>query len=199
MKYILIIASLFVFSGCIVEKKPSITEYKIIIKHDKTTTNSSGCSEKTLKISQAFSPSNLQSLKMNYIKSDTKVFAYSKALWMESPKYSISQAVFLKIRDTGMFKNVNIAKSRSTSQLILEIIIEDFIQYYNERLDTSYVNVSISLNLLDATTLKTISSKSFSSKVDTKNLNAEAGVDALNIALSNILEQNVEWLDGVCK
>ena len=199
MKYILIIASLLMFSGCLVEKKPSITEYKILINHEKIITNVDGCKDKTLKISQAFSSSTLQSLQMNYIKSDSKVFSYSKSQWMESPKYAIYQAVFLKIRDSKVFKNVNISKSRSNYDLILEIVIEDFMQYYNKELDKSHVNVSFSLNLLDAETLNIISSEKFNSKVESKTLNAQGGVEALNIALLNILNENIKWLSGVCK
>jgi len=199
MKYMLIIVSLLIFSGCIVEKKPSITDFKIAVEHKQATVTASGCKDKTLKISQAFSSSTLQSLKMSYVKSDSKVYAYSEAQWMESPKYAISKAVFLKIRDANIFSNVNISKSRSNGDLLLEILIEDFMQYYNNDLDKSYANISISLNIIDSKDYTVVASKNFNSKVDTKTLNAEGGVDALNSALSNILDDNIEWLNGVCK
>jgi cholesterol transport system auxiliary component len=186
------------FFGCSTTK-PSITEYKLSIYLDETKGTSMGCKDKSIKVVKAFSDSSLMSPTMDYVQADTKVYAYSKSQWMNSPKNAISKEIFLNIRDMDIFKNVNIAQSVSTSDWILEITIEDFVQYYNKEFNKSYVNAVVSLNIIDTKTSQVIASKKFSSKVDTKPLNAEGGVDALSEALQNILKEQRKWFDEVCR
>jgi len=44
-----------------------------------------------------------------------------------------------------------------------------------------------------------LNQKTFNSRVDVKTPNAQGGVEALNIALSEIIFKNIEWLNGVCR
>ena len=198
MKYILAIISIFFMLAC-TTTKPTITEFKLNVKQEKLDTNSKACKEKTLKISKAFSEPSLMSLKMDYVEDENKVFSYSQSQWVVSPASSISKEIFLSLRSSGLFKHVSIDVSRSNSEYIMEITIEDFIQYYNKELDSSYVVLNLNINVIDAENSSVIASKNFSSKVDAKTLDAEGGVEALNTALSNVIKQNLEWLSGVCK
>jgi len=198
MKFILFIFSIFLFLGC-TTTKPMITDYKIHIQKLKDFTKSKTCKNKSLKISKAFSSSSMMSLKMNYVEDNSQVFSYNKSQWIQSPTSLISEEVFLHMRDSNIFKSVNIYKSHSKSDLKLEIIIEDFMQYYTNNFKKSYVNIELSMNLIDTKTYTIISSQKFKSKINTKTLDAIGGVKAFNIALNDILTQNVEWIDGVCK
>jgi len=83
--------------------------------------------------------------------------------------------------------------------LILEINIEDFMQYFNEDSTESYALAAVSMSLLDASSNSVIASNSFKSRVQVKQLSAEGGVEALNSALEDILSQTYQWFIGVCK
>ncbi|QOY54146.1 membrane integrity-associated transporter subunit PqiC [Candidatus Sulfurimonas marisnigri] len=198
MKLILMIASLFLLSGC-TTTKPSVTEYRVVAKNINTNSRADGYLDKSLKVSQAFSSSVLMSLKMNYGQDENKIFSYTESQWSETPNHAITLQIYEKVRDSNLFKNVQISKSRSNGDLILEINIEDFMQYYSEDLKESYANVVISLTLIDLKTREVLSAKTFKSKVNSTTLNADGGVEALNASLSNVLEQSLEWLNGVCK
>ena len=198
MKYILLFISIFFMLAC-TTTKPTITEFKLDVQTDNVKRNSLGCKEKTLKISKAFSEPSLMSLKMDYVEDKNKVFSYSQSQWVISPAEAISKEMFFSLRDSELFKHVNLDISRSNSEYIMEITIEDFIQYYNKKLDTSYVVVKLNINVIDIKDSSIVASKNFSSKVSTKTLDAEGGVQALNKALSDVIYQNVQWLSGVCK
>jgi cholesterol transport system auxiliary component len=197
MKFIIIIA-IFILSGC-ATIKPSITEYRIITDSLNVSSSVDGCSDKSLKVVQAFSPSTLMSLKMNYAQDESKIFSYSQARWSELPNHSITMSILKEIRDTNFFKNVQVAKSRSNHNWVLEINIEEFLQHYSKDLKNSFSKVVISFTFVDSKTKTIVANKIFTSKVDTDSLNADGGVKALNSALSNILVQNIEWLNEVCK
>ncbi|MCF6309015.1 MAG: lipoprotein [Sulfurimonas sp.] len=197
-KILILLGIILLLSGC-TNIKPSITEYRIVASALKTDNFANACKNKSLKIAQAFSSSSLMSLKMDYVQGESKNFSYSQAHWNESPNHSVTMEIFKEIRDSKLFKNVQISKSRSKNNLNLEINIEDFLQYYSEDLKESYANVVISLTLIDTKTNIVLAAKTFSSKVNVNTLNAYGGTKALNSALSDVLTQNIEWLNGVCK
>ena len=197
MKYFLIFLTIVFLSGC-TTVVPTVTEYRIISFKPSFVKNDGTCKDKSLKIAQAFSSSSLMSNHMNYAQGKTKQYAYSQANWSESPNIAISEELFKHIRATKLFKSVLNSKSRTKSDLILEINIEDFMQYFNDDSTSSYVVVAVNLTLLDAKNSRVIATDAFSSKVDTKTLDAEGGVEALSDALKNVINQSLIWLDGVC-
>jgi len=198
MRYALAFISIFFMVAC-TTTKPTITEFKINIDVDKIESNSLGCKEKTLKISKAFAEPSLMSLKMDYVQGKNKVFTYSKSQWVATPAQSIYKQIFFSLRDSKLFKNVNLNASRSISEYSVEIIIEDFMQYYDEEFNKSFANVKININIINLKDSSVVASKNFSSRVDVKTLNAEGGVEALNLALADVVEQNLNWFVGVCK
>lgn len=196
--YFIIPALLLLMSGCS-STSPSITEYRISTNIEPKKVESAGCKAKSLKVAEAFSASALMSLKMNYATGSNKQFTYSQSQYSLSVSHSISSELLKMLREMDIFKTVQISKSRSRNDLILETSIDDFMQYFSEDEKSSFVNVVISLSLLDTITSTAIASKTFSAKLDTKTLDAEGGVDALNIALSDVLLQTSDWLVEVCK
>ncbi len=198
MKLIISIIGLFLVLGCSTTE-PTVVEYILNSPNTSSTSEAQGCKQKSIKVSHAFAKPSLMSLKMDYAESNNKIFSYSVAQWNQSPNRVITQKIYTEIRDYNIFKNTLVSKSRTRSDFILEINIEDFLQYYSADLKKSYANVVISLSIIDSRTYNVISNKTFSAKVDTKTLDAEGGVVALESALNNILVQNKEWLDGVCK
>ncbi len=199
MKTVLIIITLLFISGC-TTLKPAVTEYKLLAADAKEiSTDANGCKDKTIKVSQAFSLASLMSLKMEYAEPQNRVFSYSQSQWQESPNDLITLEILKSIRDSKLFKSVQFSKSRGKNDFILESNIEEFMQFYSKDLKRSYVNAVISFTLIDSKTNRVVESKTFNSKVDAKIPNAQGGVEALNTALSEIIFQNIEWLNGACK
>ncbi|MBE0514576.1 ABC-type transport auxiliary lipoprotein family protein [Sulfurimonas sp.] len=197
MRAILIILTLFL-SGC-TTVKPPVVRYSIAIDDLNINRSGVGCRDKSLKISRAFSSSSLASLKMEYMEPDSKIFAYTQSEWQESPNNMVESALLKSIRESGLFKSVHPSKSRVKSTLVLETNIEEFMQFFSEDFKESHVKVILNLSLIDAKTNSIVASETFRSRVETKSLDARGAVDAFEDALFEIMLQNREWLDGVCR
>ncbi len=72
-------------------------------------------------------------------------------------------------------------------------------QFFSKDLKESHIEVILNLSLIDAKTNTILQNKTFRSRVETKSLDARGGVEAFKNALSEIMSQNIEWLDGVCR
>jgi cholesterol transport system auxiliary component len=197
MRTILIILAIF-FSGCTTVKSP-VTEYSVVTKDVKKENVSASCVNKSLKIAQAFSSNSLMSLNMDYTQEPNRVFSYSQAQWLESPNSLVTSELLRNIGNSGLFSSVHSSKSRVKTDVILETNIEEFMQFYTQDMKKSFVHVGFSLTLIDAKSNSVIKSQHFSSKFDTKTLDAQGGVEATQNALSEIIFQNIDWLSGVCK
>lgn len=197
MRYILVLVTIFL-NGCVTLKTP-ITEYRIEITHEGSKGISKGCSDKSLKIMDAFSPSSLMTLSMEYAQSDGMVFAYNESRWQESPKNALSMEILKSIRASNIFAGVDTAKSRSKSEYILEANLEEFLQFYSKDLKNSYADVVISFSLIDAKTNRAVAHKTLNARIEAKSADAKGGVEALNSALSEVLKENIVWLEEVCR
>jgi len=198
MRVVFILLALLI-SGCSTVK-PAITEYRVVAKTVQFNKSSSnGCKDKSLKIAQAFSPNSLISLNMDYMESDNRVFSYSQSQWQESPNDAITLELLKNIRSADILSSVEASKSRSKSSWIVETNIEEFLQFYTKDMKNSYVNAVITLTIVDTKTNSVVATKTFSSKTDAKTLDAQGGVEALSAALSEVISQNIEWLERVCK
>ncbi|MGE4396092.1 MAG: ABC-type transport auxiliary lipoprotein family protein [Sulfurimonas sp.] len=197
MRVFLIILALF-FGGC-TTIKPSVAQYSIALDDLKINSSALGFKEKSLKISKAFASSSLSSHRMEYMESDHRVFAYSQSQWQETPSVMIESILLKSIREAGLFESVHPSKSRIKSDFILETNIERFMQFFSEDMKESHVEVVLNLSLIDAKTNTLFKSRTFISKSTTKSPDAEGGAEAFKRALSEIMMQNIEWLDGVCR
>ena len=196
--YLVMIGFIVLMSGCS-GMHPSITEYRINTQYKIKKVEPTSCKNNSLKVAEAFSSSSLMSFNMNYAIGDNKQFTYSQSQWSLSPNHAISFEIVNLLRDMNLFKTVQISKSRTRDDIILETSIDDFMQYYSEDKNSSFVNVRISLTLIDTKTYKAVSTKSFLARVDSKSLDADGGVRALNLALKDVLVQSSLWLEEVCR
>ncbi len=197
-KIIFVIIAVFLLSGC-TTTHPPMTEFRVNTELKVMNSDSTKCLDKSLKVAQSFSTTAIMSVKMNYAQGSHKQYVYSESQWADSPDRAINAEIVKLLQTTKLFKSVLTSKSRSQSDLILEINIEDFMQYFNDDASKSYVNAVISLSLLDTATNSVIATNTFESRVDTKSLDADGGVEALNKALIDVLEQINIWFIGVCK
>ena len=197
-KLLLIAFITFLFVGCSTIT-PAVSEYRINAVSTPSEFSQTGCKEESLKIAQAFSSTSLMTHDMNYAQGNHKQYTFTQSQWAESPNRAISAEILEYVKSTKLFKNVQISKSRSINGLLLETNIEDFMQYFSEDEKESFAQVRISLTLIDVKTSKVIATKTFYSRVEVDNINAEAGVEHLNIALKNILDESGKWFGEVCK
>ncbi len=199
IKYIFTTILMVLFMGGCSTVTPAVTEYKIALNKVTSDISSTGCKDKSLKIAQAFSSNSLMSLEMNYTQGEEKIYTYTQAKWQNSPNQIITAEVLKVIRESKIFKTTQNSKSRVSSDLILEINIENFMQQYSQDLSESSSHVEISFALVDTLTNKVVSSETFKVKKDVLALDAQGGVTGLNDALEELLGQLVSYLDEECK
>ncbi len=198
MKYILIILAL-VLQGCLSTTVAPKIEYRINPNTQSKELQGDGCKDKSLKIAQAFSSNSLLSQNMYYGQGEMRRHIYSASKWSRTPNRAITSEFLKLIRDSKLFKSVQTAKSRSRSDIILEINIEDFMQYFNENSNKSYVNIIVNLSFIKAKGNSVFQSKTFKTTVDVEVLDASGGVNGLNKALAKVLLDTNEWFSEVCK
>jgi len=196
--YIYLLPLIYIFLGCSTTV-PAISEYRIDTNLSAKTFNQKLCKEKSLKIAQAFSSSTLMTQSMSYGEGDFKQYTFRESQWAESPNRAVTSEILSYIDSSNLFKNVQISKSRSKNTLLLETNIADFMQYFSADEKSSYSNVSIVLTLIDTKSNRVLASKSFSSRVEVKELSAEGGVVALNKALRSVVVESAEWLSDICQ
>lgn len=196
MRYLFAVFIVLVFSGCVTKREP-IAEATLVIEAKPIDVRSKECKQKSLKVSSASAPMPLSSLQMSYVDKNSKVYAYNQTKWFDLPNNMIGMEILKNIRESGLFDSVASPKSRSKSDYILEINIEDFIQHFKET--SSFVKVSYTLSFIDTKSNQIVVAKTFTTQVPTKTLDAKGGVEAFNTALSQMIVQNIEWLDEVCK
>jgi len=196
--YVMAIFIALFINGCS-NTLPSVVEYRINPQYKVQKQEMLGCKSHSIKVAEAFSSSGLMSLDMDYAKGENKQFTYSQSQWAVSPNNAISSQMVKLLQDMDIFKVVQISKSRTRTDMILETSIDDFMQYFSEEEHKSFVNVRISLTLIDTKTYKAIATKSVISRIESKSLDANGGVEALNKALEDILSQSAKWLGVVCR
>lgn len=197
IKMILIVIAFF-FVACTVAK-PHVTEYTIAPKIQKQEYTAKLCKEKSLKVGQIFSSNTLMSQKMKYIEQEYKEAAFTQSEWARTPSRAISDALVKSLRSSELFANTSSYKSRSKTDLLLETHLENFIQYFKDDNKKSYVQVTLTFNLLDVKESKSISHKTLNTQVETESIDADGGVVALNKALEKVLLDTNSWLNGVCQ
>jgi ABC-type uncharacterized transport system auxiliary subunit len=187
-----------ILSGC-VSPQPPMQEFILDTNTSLPSFNQNKCLDKTIKISRPFSDASLFSLSMKYTENNLQQYSYSKSQWAKSPNAMINADIVHLVRNLNIFQSVQIAKSRTKNDLILETDIEKFMQYYDNKDTSSYANIVITFSLINAKTHVVIGTKTFSSKVNAATLDAKGGVEALNAALQNIEKEAAIWLKGICK
>jgi len=190
--------SLLLFAGCS-SIQPHIVEYKIAPNIDKIEIHSLSCKTKSLKVGRVFSSSELMSQNMRYTKGSYKEFFFTESKWAITPNSAISSAFINSINAQNIFANVSSFKSRSRSDLILETNIEDFMQYFANDTNSSYVKIAFTSSLVDSKKNKVIDTIHLVQKLEVPTVDAEGGVKALNKIFSKLLQANNEWLAGSCK
>ncbi len=196
MKYFIAIVISAFLSGCTI-MQPAIVEYRIKPVIVELNSDAHSCEKLNIKVIQAFSSSSLMSSKMKYTQDAFSEYQFNQSEWSESPNKAVTSEILNSITSSKLFKSVQSYKSRSKSDFILESTIEEFAQHFTD--DSSYGRVVITMTLINTKTDEVIDTRQFTKSVEAKSRNAQAGVVALNAALSDVLSQSNLWLAKVCK
>jgi len=186
------------FNAC-VSPRPAMKEFTLDTNISVTPNAVSSCLEKNIQLSKPYSDESLLRLDMRYREGQFQEFSYAQSQWAKSPINIIYENELGVVRDLKIFKNVQIAKSKTRNDLVLEANVEDFMQYFTENDTNSFARVSITFTLIEASSHRVLASKNIKVKVNAVTLNAQGGVVSLNAALSEVLSQMAVWLQGTCK
>ncbi len=199
IKIVLIVLSVVLFSGCVATTTPPMNEFRVNSNLSFSALSESQCNKKSLKVAQAFSANSLKSLKMKYAYGENRQFIYSQSQWALSPNQAITSEIINLLKDLELFSSVQIAKSKSRNNMLLEISIDKFMQHFSADGSSSYVNVEISFTLLDNASKKIFATKTFKQRSDVEILSADGGVEALNTALRTVLLGSSIWFEDICR
>ena len=200
MKYVYIMVLVLFVSGCSVVKQPPVTKYAIELAVPLDEQKASdGCLSRSLKVAQVFSPTIFMSDDMQYREGKNKQYAYSQSEWFESPNRALTTEFTEALREVKIFKNVQGFKSEGRTDWLLEITLEDFMQYFDKDIAKSYVKVKYNLTFIDTKTSKVIASKTFERTHDAATLDASGGVIALNEALREAFVESMNWINEICR
>jgi len=194
----LLLSLVLVFTAC-TKTVPYIKEYKIDTSVNIDASKQTQCQKKSIKVVHAFSANNLMLQEMNYVNGLYDIEQFTQSQWSQSPNKSITAQTLNALENAHYFKYVANAKSRVRSDLLLENNIKDFMQYFSQDNSKSFVKVVISATLIDRKTKKSLAYKRFEKTEESKSLDAYGGVVALNLALSELLKEEVKWLGEQCK
>jgi len=197
MKIALIMSTLF-FIGC-TTTQPHMAEYVLAPKIEKRNYESKKCHDRSIKIGQVFSAKALRTKKMKYIQDELQEDTFTQSQWSRTPSHAISDALLISIRSSGLFEDVSSFRSKAKTDLLLETHVEKFIQYFEDTNEKSYVEVVMTLNLLETKSAKSIGHTTVSTKVQSSSVDAKGGVVALNKALQKSLLEVNSWLNGACQ
>ena len=198
IKFLLAALLAVVFTSC-TSTHAHISEYRIAPEVNIKALQQGKCADKTIKVGQTFSSSLYRRLDMNYAQDGYKLDTYTESQWAISLNHAVNAQLVNMLNASNIFKSVQVSKSRSSSNYILETNIENFMQYFDSSAKKSTVKVKISMTLIDSRSTKVVASKIFMANVPSKELDADGGVKALNIALGNVLVDSSLWLEAVCK
>jgi len=197
MRYILGWISVIVLAGCSVST-PAVSEYRLAPTSEVKQEKALAC-EHSLKVQNLLSSAALMTQRLYYGVGQYKQFAYTQAAWSDTPQKKIGDLYVALLREREIFQSVHSYRSNVLTDRTLEIVVDDFMQYYDEDYKNSHAKVGLTLTLIDTAAKKPLATKSFKARKQAPSLDAQGGVDALNEALQEVMEASALWLEGECK
>jgi len=185
-------------SGCSFNKVAP-KEYTLSLVHTAHNSKVQGCKDKTLKVKNVFGSSDIMSERMSYAMGDLEYYHYSQARWQEAPAEILTQKILEHLRDTDIFKEVIAPSSRAKGEWLFETNILRFVQKFDHNAQNSKVELKMHLSIVDRRDETIVSSKTLTLFLDAPSDDAHGGVEALNAVLQKGLQQQQEWLEGVCQ
>lgn len=191
--------SLFFLTGCsFIRTVPAKYEYNLKIKTTKYNYLPTACKKNVIKISILNNNTLINSNLMYYKIGSYKIDNYTQSKWLQMPSFMINLALIKMLRADNIFKAVISKDSFANANFMLEVNIENFMQYFTKTQRNSFVKVKMYFTLINLKTDNIITSQTQISRLKVNQLNAFGGVVMLSKAVSNILNNNSLWLQNIC-
>ncbi len=174
-------------------------EYALDITQDAQEYNSTNCKEYVLQVKNIDTYNPILSRSIYYSVGDYELFTYTKSNWQEAPFKSIKAAMIKSLRGTGIFKDVVSNRSSVEPDYVLEYSVENLMQYFDEDMNSAFVDVKIHFSFMNYKTSKLLYSTTIDKKIPSSSLDAIGGVKSISKALNDVIGENAMWLDGICQ
>ena len=191
MKQLVLTIMLIWLSGCSSRQQAPLKVYTLNVQSDVTVSHSK-YRQKTIKVSYPQSLKSKISEKMYYSYSSTEEGAYQNSQWSNNIGKLLQGAFIESIEQSKLFKAVLPYTSTAGDDYRLESTIFAF--SHQVRGKESHALVSIQFALIDTDTGRLIKTKRFSYRIPTKTTNAKGYVEAINIAISRLGKDLIQWL-----
>jgi ABC-type uncharacterized transport system auxiliary subunit len=195
---LIVIVMMLFFGGCS-QTTPAMKLYTIPQTKPQNVVNALGCKNKTLKLQKVFTTTDLLVPSMFYRVGKFEQLSYTESAWSLAPSEMVLDNMHGMLVNSGLFKSVELYKSKSKNDLDLEIGLEEFMQYFDADLTTSHAMVKLRLTLLDATTHEVVATKLFSKEIAADENSALGGVAALSDALDGVMDESLEFFGEICR
>ncbi len=195
---IFLLVSMFIVTAC-TKVQPYVKAYKIEPRVHVHTNAQTQCSQKSIRVANVLSQNSLMLDRMHYVSGQYNVASFTESKWSEAPNKAIHAMLMKVLENAKLYKHVAQRRSVVKSDVILENNLEDFMQYFVKNDTQSYVRIVLSATLVDRKTKRSLASRKFIQKEETKSSDAYGGVVALNTALGKILQEELLWLEGECR
>ena len=189
----------FISFGCSVKSMPPVTEFALITEQKSFDVSSKKCSQKSLKVLEPFGSNKYTINELYYVVLPYEENSYTQSSWIEPVSTMLYNEILKAIRESALFGNVANYSSVAKGEYILEIEINDFKQYFTPDMQHSYVVSDITFTLVRSSNFVPIAQKEIYKKIKTSSLDAKGGVEALNRAQQETIQEMISWLDRTCQ
>ncbi len=192
----LLLAVLFIgISGCVTEKLPPISSYKLYPDLDvfHPPLNAEQKPANILMLGRIHSIHAFSGTDMLYTDAQYGQNSYAYSRWSDSPTTMLLLIFQEALEKSGRYIAVVPYSSQSKSDLLLESTLFDFSHRINEN-GTSDGILRMRFDLIDNKTKRVIASRDFVSIVPATQLNAQGAAAALNKAVTILTLDLIEWL-----
>ncbi len=201
MKKLATIFLLVMMVGCSVTTiQPPLHEYRLSPTIQSLSLDSNTqCKTQTLKVSQIFTLDTLQTKKMRYALQNYEEYSYTQSRWVVAPSEAIIHNVIESLQQDGIFKSVIEYGSKAQANLLLELRVDEFMQYFDADEKSSFVKVALGMRLIDQNNNEVVIEKSFHEMQKAQSPDAQGGVTALNTAVAKVIQELRTSLAEVCR
>ncbi len=179
-------------TGCATQKLPPVTEYALAPKM-----MSSHQPEQTVPLTIKLSPIVASQVYMTpdfyYVDDSYQRNPYAYSRWIDAPVRMLRLVLQDGLEQSGLFEAVLPPSSILPADLQLETTLYDFSHHVGTGSSSEAV-VRIRFYLVDVRKGKILGSRQFVSHTPSASKDAKSGVAAINISVSDILEELISWL-----
>ncbi len=189
----------FLFGACSIQTVvPTAIEYRLEPHTAIQKAVQDRCAQQSIKVARLQVPDNYTGRSIYYGEGEMKQFAYAYARWAQPLNERVGKIVESSVRNSGRFGNVVSYKTLLPTDYVLQITLNDLMQYFPEEA-SSYVRLDMDILLLNDKGNAIADAKHITLKEMASTRDVEGGVMAMNRVLEKALAEVNIWLGGRCE